>query len=111
MVFQRLGQGDYVFRPGQPDASIYVVQDGLLELCLPGPVSVPPWGALQGNEVGGRTSRGATVTGQTVVLVSRVGGLLFFFLIWAMRHGLQNLSSLTRDQIQAMAVKAPNPNH
>lgn len=41
MVFQRLGQGDYVFRPGQPDASIYVVQDGLLELCLPGPVSEP----------------------------------------------------------------------
>jgi lysophospholipid hydrolase len=41
MVFQRLGQGDYVFRPGQPDASIYVVQDGLLELCLPGPVSGP----------------------------------------------------------------------
>lgn len=39
MVFQRLSQGDYVFRPGQPDASIYVVQDGLLELCLPGPVS------------------------------------------------------------------------
>ncbi|XP_048198094.1 patatin-like phospholipase domain-containing protein 6 isoform X1 [Perognathus longimembris pacificus] len=37
MVFQRLNQGDYVFRPGQPDASIYVVQDGLLELCLPGP--------------------------------------------------------------------------
>ena len=79
MVFQRLSQGDYVFRPGQPDASIYVVQDGLLELCLPGPVSVPPWGALQGNEVGGRTSMGATVTGQTVVLVSRVGGLFFFF--------------------------------
>ncbi|KAK2509826.1 LOW QUALITY PROTEIN: hypothetical protein MC885_017495 [Smutsia gigantea] len=37
MVFQRLSQGDYVFRPGQPDASIYVVQEGLLELCLPGP--------------------------------------------------------------------------
>ncbi|XP_040852265.1 patatin-like phospholipase domain-containing protein 6 isoform X3 [Ochotona curzoniae] len=37
MVFQRLSQGDYVLRPGQPDASIYVVQDGLLELCLPGP--------------------------------------------------------------------------
>ncbi|XP_015427015.1 PREDICTED: neuropathy target esterase [Myotis davidii] len=37
MIFQRLSQGDYVFRPGQPDASIYVVQDGLLELCLPGP--------------------------------------------------------------------------
>lgn len=44
MVFQRLGQGDYVFRPGQPDASIYVVQDGLLELCLPGPVSGLPRG-------------------------------------------------------------------
>lgn len=44
MVFQRLSQGDYVFRPGQPDASIYVVQDGLLELCLPGPVSGPPAG-------------------------------------------------------------------
>ncbi|XP_044528907.1 patatin-like phospholipase domain-containing protein 6 isoform X2 [Gracilinanus agilis] len=37
MVFQRLNQGEYVFRPGQPDASIYVVQDGKLELCLPGP--------------------------------------------------------------------------
>lgn len=44
MVFQRLSQGDYVFRPGQPDASIYVVQDGLLELCLPGPVSGPAAG-------------------------------------------------------------------
>lgn len=44
MVFQRLSQGDYVFRPGQPDASIYVVQDGLLELCLPGPVSGPTVG-------------------------------------------------------------------
>ncbi|XP_006877551.1 PREDICTED: neuropathy target esterase [Chrysochloris asiatica] len=44
MVFQRLSQGDYVLRPGQPDASIYVVQDGLLELCLPGPVSGPPEG-------------------------------------------------------------------
>lgn len=44
MVFQRLSQGDYVLRPGQPDASIYVVQEGLLELCLPGPVSGPPQG-------------------------------------------------------------------
>lgn len=44
MIFQRLSQGDYVFRPGQPDASIYVVQDGLLELCLPGPVSGLPAG-------------------------------------------------------------------
>lgn len=46
MIFQRLSQGDYVFRPGQPDASIYVVQDGLLELCLPGPVSGLPTGTL-----------------------------------------------------------------
>ena len=37
MFFQWLSQGDYVFRPGQPDASVYVVKDGLLELCLPGP--------------------------------------------------------------------------
>uniref|UniRef100_A0A8D2E3J8 Cyclic nucleotide-binding domain-containing protein n=1 Tax=Sciurus vulgaris TaxID=55149 RepID=A0A8D2E3J8_SCIVU len=62
MVFQRLGQGDYVFRPGQPDASIYVVQDGLLELCLPGPVSeIPPreaghwtWSLGSGTTVGQR---------------------------------------------------------
>lgn len=49
MVFQRLSQGDYVLRPGQPDASIYVVQDGLLELCLPGPVS---GGRAEGKEEG-----------------------------------------------------------
>ena len=111
MVFQRLGQGDYVFRPGQPDASIYVVQDGLLELCLPGPVSVPSRGAPRGNGVGSRTGRGATVTGdgQWFWLAGLV--FLFFFLIWAVLHGLQNLSSLTRDQIQPMAVKALNPNH
>ncbi|XP_045338551.1 patatin-like phospholipase domain-containing protein 6 [Leopardus geoffroyi] len=36
-VFQRLGQGDYVFRPGQPGARTSVVRDGLLELGLPGP--------------------------------------------------------------------------
>lgn len=63
MIFQRLSQGDYVFRPGQPDASIYVVQDGLLELCLPGPVSGPPAGAPQGD-------------GHCSPLVCRVGGLL-----------------------------------
>uniref|UniRef100_A0A8C9KK63 Patatin like phospholipase domain containing 6 n=1 Tax=Panthera tigris altaica TaxID=74533 RepID=A0A8C9KK63_PANTA len=33
----RRSEVHYVCRPGQPDASIYVVQDGLLELCLPGP--------------------------------------------------------------------------
>uniref|UniRef100_H3APZ1 lysophospholipase n=1 Tax=Latimeria chalumnae TaxID=7897 RepID=H3APZ1_LATCH len=36
MVFQQFQQGEYVFRPGQPDSSIYVVQDGKLELCLTG---------------------------------------------------------------------------
>uniref|UniRef100_A0A8B9M2B6 lysophospholipase n=1 Tax=Astyanax mexicanus TaxID=7994 RepID=A0A8B9M2B6_ASTMX len=34
MVFLQFQQGEYVFRPGQPDSSIYVVQDGKLELCL-----------------------------------------------------------------------------
>nr|XP_033780296.1 neuropathy target esterase isoform X2 [Geotrypetes seraphini] len=34
MVFQQFHQGEYVFRPGQPDTSIYVVQEGKLELCL-----------------------------------------------------------------------------
>uniref|UniRef100_A0A8C8YJT3 Cyclic nucleotide-binding domain-containing protein n=1 Tax=Prolemur simus TaxID=1328070 RepID=A0A8C8YJT3_PROSS len=59
MVFQRLSQGDYVFRPGQPDASIYVVQDGLLELCLPGPVSGQPRGhhGEMGSEDGHQDSR------------------------------------------------------
>ena len=37
MFSQWPSQGDYVFWPGQLDASIYVVQDGLLEICLPGP--------------------------------------------------------------------------
>ncbi|XP_061685606.1 patatin-like phospholipase domain-containing protein 6 isoform X8 [Syngnathoides biaculeatus] len=36
MVFVQFQQGEYVFRPGQPDSSIYVVQDGKLELCLTG---------------------------------------------------------------------------
>ncbi|XP_060119783.1 patatin-like phospholipase domain-containing protein 6 isoform X2 [Heteronotia binoei] len=34
MTFQQCPQGQYVFRPGQPDTSIYVVQDGKLELFL-----------------------------------------------------------------------------
>uniref|UniRef100_A0A672GMX9 lysophospholipase n=1 Tax=Salarias fasciatus TaxID=181472 RepID=A0A672GMX9_SALFA len=36
MVFVQFQQGEHVFRPGQPDSSIYVVQDGKLELCLTG---------------------------------------------------------------------------
>uniref|UniRef100_A0A3Q4C0I4 lysophospholipase n=1 Tax=Mola mola TaxID=94237 RepID=A0A3Q4C0I4_MOLML len=36
MVFVQFQQGEYVFRPGLPDSSIYVVQDGKLELCLNG---------------------------------------------------------------------------
>ncbi|XP_043362671.1 patatin-like phospholipase domain-containing protein 6 [Dermochelys coriacea] len=34
MIFQQFQQGKYVFRPSQPDTSIYVVQDGKLELFL-----------------------------------------------------------------------------
>ncbi|XP_033822083.1 patatin-like phospholipase domain-containing protein 6 isoform X4 [Periophthalmus magnuspinnatus] len=37
MVFLRFQQGEHVFRPGHPDSSIYVVQEGKLELCLTGP--------------------------------------------------------------------------
>ena len=35
--------------------------------------------------------------------------ILFFF--FAILRGLQDLSSLTRDRTQAMAVKAPSPNY
>lgn len=43
MVFVQFQQGEYVFRPGQPDSSIYVVQDGKLELCLTGAVRRPTY--------------------------------------------------------------------
>lgn len=43
MVFLQFQQGEYVFRPGQPDSSIYVVQDGKLELCLTGMVVLIPF--------------------------------------------------------------------
>nr|XP_005994513.1 PREDICTED: patatin-like phospholipase domain-containing protein 7 isoform X2 [Latimeria chalumnae] len=34
MVFVQLQEGEYVFKPGQIDDSIYVLQDGKLELCI-----------------------------------------------------------------------------
>lgn len=96
MVFQRLGQGDYVFRPGQPDASIYVVQDGLLELCLPGPVSGPPQGLLQEDGWWGWAA------GRSVELVvfgdvsSEVRGTGVTKDIWGGRHGCSLVTGIER---------------
>uniref|UniRef100_A0A8D2PVM2 Patatin like phospholipase domain containing 6 n=1 Tax=Zosterops lateralis melanops TaxID=1220523 RepID=A0A8D2PVM2_ZOSLA len=48
MVFQQCQQGEDVFRPGQPDTSIYVLQEGnildVITVLGLSPVSPNPWG-------------------------------------------------------------------
>lgn len=42
MVFVQLLEGEHVFRPGEPDTSIYIVQDGRLDVCIQDAVRVRP---------------------------------------------------------------------
>uniref|UniRef100_A0A672V9J9 Cyclic nucleotide-binding domain-containing protein n=1 Tax=Strigops habroptila TaxID=2489341 RepID=A0A672V9J9_STRHB len=59
MVFQQCHQGEYVFRPGQPDSSIYVLQDGKLELILTEPEVAEGWMGAPSGQGGGRRKDGA----------------------------------------------------
>ena len=51
MVFVQLLEGEYVFRPGEPDTSIYMVQDGRLEVCIQDSVRALGWGRAGGSVV------------------------------------------------------------
>lgn len=48
MAFVQLLDGEYVFRPGEPDTGIYVVQDGRLDVCIQDAVRAPRAGGQGG---------------------------------------------------------------
>lgn len=73
MVFQQFQQGEFVFRPGQPDSSIYVVQDGKLEVFLTEPVSPQLCDSGSGQGGGAAATTGHLRAGAAAALGAAVG--------------------------------------